>query len=276
MSASPVAVDHCRSCGVELPPSARFCPACGAPIDAGETAEAVLPPHEPVPAPTTYQRAEPHWFGIAPPHLLLALAGAAFVAGIVLFATGPWPYGLILVGLGALLVAGFLETARRRPVERLARSSSAAKERARSSFETLRVRQAAAAELRRIQSGLALLEADRRAVFHELGAATHLHDRAGEAAAHAKLVELDRHEAALREALARTHAEAGERIRRARLPVQETMMVLPTEPSPPPGEATPPQPAQVPEPYPPPDEATPPQPARVPEPSPDPGPDRGD
>jgi hypothetical protein len=47
------------------------------------------------------------------------------------------------------------------------------------------------------------------------------------------------------------------------------MMVLPTEPYPPPGEATPPQPATVPEPYPPPDEATPPQPARIPEPGPD-------
>jgi len=52
------------------------------------------------------------------------------------------------------------------------------------------------------------------------------------------------------------------------------VMVLPTEPSPPPGEADPPQPAIVPEPYPPPDEATPPQPARVPEPGPDPGPSR--
>jgi len=65
-------------------------------------------------------------------------------------------------------------------------------------------------------------------------------------------------------------AEAGERIREARLAVQETMMVMPNEPYPPPGEATPPQPAIVPEPYPPPDEGTPPTPALVPEPGPDP------
>ena len=45
-------------------------------------------------------------------------------------------------------------------------------------------------------------------------------------------------------------------------------MVLPAEPTPPPGEADPPQPATVPEPYPPPDEGDPPQPARVPEPGP--------
>jgi hypothetical protein len=64
-------------------------------------------------------------------------------------------------------------------------------------------------------------------------------------------------------------AEAGERIREARFAVQETMMVTPNEPYPPPGEATPPQPAIVPEPYPPPDEGTPPTPALVPEPGPD-------
>jgi hypothetical protein len=72
-----------------------------------------------------------------------------------------------------------------------------------------------------------------------------------------------------------SRAEAGERIREARLGVQETMMVtprLPSEPYPPPGEATPPQPAIVPEPYPPPDEGTPPTPALVPEPSPRPDP----
>jgi len=274
MSASPVAVDHCRRCGVELPPSARFCPACGAPVEAGETVEAVVPPHEPSPAPVSFQQAEPRWFGVAPPQLLLALAAAAFVAAVVLFAAGHWPYGLILLGVGALLLAAFLEAARRRPAERRGRTPVDAKERARSSWETLRARQAAAAEFRRIQSGLVLLESDRRGALQDLGAAVHLHDPAAEAAARARLVELDRHEAALRQALDQAHAEAGERIRRARLPVQETMMVLPSEPTPPPGEATPPQPAQVPEPYPPPDEGTPPQPARVPEPSPDP--DRGD
>lgn len=276
MSASPVAADHCPNCGVDLPPSARFCPACGAALDAGETVESVVPAHEAATSPVTFQRAEPHWFGIAPPQLLLALAAAAFLAAVVLFATGHWPYGLILLGLGALLVAAFLEAARRRPAERLARSSLDARERARSSWETLRARQAVAAELRRIQSGLALLDRDRRAALHDLGAAVHFHDSTAEAAVRARLVELDRHEAGLRAALEQAQVEAGERIRRAQLPVQETMMVLPNEPSPPPGEATPPQPAQVPEPYPPPDEGTPPQPARIPEPSPDPDPSRDD
>jgi outer membrane biosynthesis protein TonB len=116
------------------------------------------------------------------------------------------------------------------------------------------------------------IDADRRALLHDLGAATHFGDAEGEAAIRARLGELDVHEAQVRAELEAALAHAGERIRKAQLPVQETMMVLPGEPTPPPGEATPPQPAIVPEPYPPPDEATPPEPARVPEPGPNPPP----
>jgi len=64
-------------------------------------------------------------------------------------------------------------------------------------------------------------------------------------------------------------ARAEERIRPA-LSAQETRMVYPAEPYPPPGEVTPPLPAVVPEAYPPPDEGTPPVPAPVPEPGPGP------
>jgi hypothetical protein len=49
---------------------------------------------------------------------------------------------------------------------------------------------------------------------------------------------------------------------------QPLAVEAPQEPGPQPGEATPPEPARIPEPYPPPDEATPPQPAIIPEPGP--------
>ena len=189
---------------------------------------------------------------------------------IVLFATGHWPYGLILLGAAALLLAAFLEAARRRPESGVTRASVDARERARSSWETLRVRQAATVEARRIQSALLLIESDRRGALHDLGAAAHTGDSTAEETVRARLAELDAHESELRTQLDQALGEADERIRKARLPVQETMMVLPTEPGPPPDEATPPQPAIVPEPYPPPDEATPPQPAQIPEPGPDP------
>jgi zinc ribbon protein len=271
VSASP-ATDTCPHCGADVTIRARFCPECGTPLEepANRTLRVELPAEETGPVPVSMQVSEPRWFGVTPPSFLLGLAGVLLVLAILLFAVGHWPYGLILLGLAALLLAAFMEAARRRPHvhETTARAGSDVRERARSSWETFRARSTAAAEVRRIQSGLLLLEAERKSALADLGAAAHNHDGTAESAARARLTELDEREAALRAQLDEQLTLAGERIRKARLPVQDTMMVLPSEPSPPPGEATPPQPAVVPEPYPPPDEATPPQPAKVPEPGP--------
>jgi hypothetical protein len=186
----------------------------------------------------------------------------------VLFLGGHWPYGLIVLGLAALLLAAFLELARRRPQSPVTRASADMRERAGSLWEAWRARAAASAEARRIHSDLAIVDAERRAALLELGTAAHERDGAAEAAVRARLSELDAQEADLRRQLEERMEQAGQRIYKARLSVQETMMVTPNKPNPPyppPGEATPPQPAVVPEPYPPPDEGTPPTPA------PDPG-----
>ena len=254
MVAPAPAAEACPNCTAVLPPNARFCAACGAPLE-----------EEPAPAPVSYEVAEPRWFGVTPPNLLLGIAVATLVVAIILFATGGWPYGLIVLGLAALLFAAYLEAARRKPDSRVTRASTDARERAQSRWETWRARQAAAIEVRRVQGQLLQLESERRARLHELGAAAHAHDSTAEAAARAGLAELDERETALRAELERALEDAGERIRKARLPVEETMMVLPTEPSPPPNEADPPQPAIIPEPYPPPDEGNPPQPAPAPD-----------
>jgi len=254
--------------------NARFCPACGTTLDdaANSTVRSELPPDETGPVPVHVQRTEPRWFGVTPPHLLLGVAAGVCVVAIVLFATGRWPYGLILLGICSLLIAAFLEAARRRPSSNLTRATTDARERAHSLFEAYRVRSAAATEARRVQSRLLLLESERRAALLELGSAAHARDSTAEADVRARLDELDRRETELRSHLDSSLREAAERIHKARLPVEKTMMVLPSEPFPPPDEGTPPQPAVVPEPYPPPDEGTPPQPARVPEPRPDPAP----
>jgi hypothetical protein len=142
-----------------------------------------------------------------------------------------------------------------------------ARERAGSMLETWRARAVATAEVRRIHSGLAIVEAERRTALLELGAAAHLGNGMAEAGVRARLSELDEREAQLLGELDARLEHAGERIRKARLPVQDTMMITPNQPNepyPPPGEATPPQPAVVPEPYPPPDEGTPPEPAPKP------------
>ena len=101
-----------------------------------------------------------------------------------------------------------------------------------------------------------------------LGEAVWQGDKTGERRARERLVGLAREGKRIEAELAERLAGADERIRRARLPVQETIMVTPNEPSPPyppPDEGNPPEPVQVPEPYPPPDEGMPPAPA------PDPG-----
>jgi hypothetical protein len=265
-----VAADTCANCGTSLPQDARFCPACGVRVDAGETVREPVPPEETGAVPVSVQRVEPRWFGVTPPNLLLGVAATAVGVAAILFVTGRWPYALILLGVGSLLFAAYLEAVRRRPESPIARASVDARERARSSWETLRARQAAAAELRRIQGAIAGLEPERRTAFHDLGAAAYRSDVEAEAAARTRLEGLDAREGELRAELDRAHEDAGERIRLARLPVQKTVMVVPPEPAPPPDEGTPPQPAVVPEPYPPPDEGDPPEPARVPEPSSDP------
>jgi hypothetical protein len=276
MSASAPAAEPCPDCGEPLPAGARYCPSCGSDLGAGQ-----VPAWE---SPVAYRQAEPHWFGVAPPPLLLGIGVVLVVLALVLFATGHWPYGLIVLGVGALLLAAFLEAAKRRPENHaFLRTSAHARERAQTAMETWRVRSAAAAEVRRVRHALALLDADRRGLLLELGTAAHRGDAGAEASLRGRLTELDATERRLRSELDSALTEAGERIRQARLPVEETMMVLPTEPlppeplppeplppdpGPPPGEADPPEPAVVPEPYPPPDEADPPQPARVPEPGP--------
>ncbi len=229
MSESQVAADTCQNCGAAVPPDARFCPSCGAQVDAGSTVPAHVPVDETGPVPVSLQRSEPHWFGVAPPQLLLASAAVALVLALVLFALGHWPYGLILLGVGALLVAAFLEAARRHPDSTVTRKSADAREHARSSWQTLQARQVAAAAARRIRSALLVLDSDRRTALQELGVAAHARDATAEAAARARLEELDARETALHAELAETLGTADERIRRARLPVQETAIVPPTE-----------------------------------------------
>jgi hypothetical protein len=243
MNASAPAAEPCPHCGAELPTLARYCPECGSDLGAGD-----VPEEE---APVTYESSEPRWFGVAPPQLLLGVAVGAFVFALVLAALGHWPYGLILLGVGALLLAAFLEGAKRRPEEHpLARSSSHARERAMSSLEAWRARSAAAAESRQIRTSLAFLESERRELLLELGTAAYRHDADAQDEARAKLSRLDARDWELRGRLDEADRQARERIRRARLPVEETIMTVPSEPAPPPDEGTPPTPPVVPEPRP--------------------------
>jgi hypothetical protein len=224
---------------------------------ADQTRRVQLPPEETGPVPVSLAHAEPRWFGVPPPLLLLALAVLAFAVALTLFAAGSWPFGLILLGLAAFLTAGFLEVARRRPDTTFTRASSQAASGARSwassRFELVRARSSALAEAQRVRGARAVIESERRAARLRLGEALKSEDEEAAEAARERLAELDRSEAALQPRLEERLALADERIRRVRMSVEQTMVVRP-EPYPPPDEGDPPTPAPVPEPYPPPEE----------------------
>ncbi len=93
--------------------------------------------------------------------------------------------------------------------------------------------------------------------LQELGTAVRSGDRRAANEASKRLDEIDEQEWRLGAELELQSAQAKEKIRLARLPVQETVLVAPepSAPYPPPDEGNPPTPAIVPEQSPPPDEA---------------------
>lgn len=196
----------------------------------GETRRVELP-DEAGPVPVTIVHAEPRWFGVPPPLVLLGLTALCFVLAVVLFATGSWPAGLILLGLSALFCAAFLEIAKRRPDSTLTREAHTAVLRARSwassRLELARARSSTVAEAQRVRAARAVIESDRRQALLQLGEAVQSEDDAGEATARDRLAELERAEQALAGRVEARRVEADERIRRVRMASEHTMVVPP-------------------------------------------------
>ena len=281
MSASPIRENACPRCGEEPAPNARFCSSCGAPV--GE-----LPPLETVPGPVVHESVERRWLGVPARFALLCLGFASFGAAIGLFATGSWAWGIVMLLLAGIFLFGLVAAARQGSDVWLEQSSRFASERrahAATTAEVWRTRFDSTVTRWRSRSRLDAIDVDRRPAFQALGEAVWRGDASAEDEARQRLLELEDERKRVQDELAVQLAGAEERIRRARLPVQDTVMVTPNEagsaggeaaaarpeepgpsaPYPPPDEGNPPQPAEIPEPYPPPDEGTPPTPA------PDPG-----
>ena len=264
MTASPIEDSACRKCGEALAPGARYCPHCGAPVRE-------LPPLETVPGPSVHASVERRWLGLPARFVLLCLGFAALGASIGLFATGSWVLGIVLLLVAGVLLVALAEATRRAGdawIQHSSRLAADGRARAATAAEVWRASLDASVARWRTRSRLDSIAVERGPAFRALGEAAWGGDTAAERDARQRLVDLELETKRLEDELAERLASADERIRRARLPVQDTVMVTPNEPNapyPPPDEGNPPEPAQVPEPYPPPDEGTPPVPA------PDPG-----
>jgi hypothetical protein len=266
-------VANCATCGAKLPKESRFCPQCGQPAQAGETKVLEVPPDETGRVPVQYGHPEPRYYGVTPASLVLVLAAAALTVAVFLLATGRWPTGLILVGVSVLLALVFLEAAWRKPEGVVARSTAGAldafRARAGGAADSFATRGRAARRLIALRRELQRMNAVRARLLFELGDAVYRGDEHGTKTAREQVKELDQLAAEREAEMGTVVAQAHERLEQRRLEVQPTEMVeLPEEPSTPPGEGNPPEPARIPEPYPPPDEGNPPQPAIIPEPSP--------
>lgn len=265
---------NCAVCGARLAKTARYCPQCGSRTDGGDTRILETPPDETGNVPVNVTRTEPRFYGVTPSTLVLLFAAAALTLAIVLFATGHWPFGLILLGVAAILVLLFVETARRKPSGAVSRSTADAlgtvRERAGFAADSVATRGRTARRLFALRREMQRMEAVRRRLLFELGEAVYRGDEQATETARGQIEELDRL-AEQREGEMQQVMEAAEhRLARRRMEVQPTEVAeLPQpDPSPLPGEGNPPEPARIPEPYPPPDEGTPPQPAVIPEPGP--------
>ena len=270
----------CANCGSRLTKKARFCPECGARVGASsdETAIQELPPDETGQVPVAMTTAEPRFFGVTPPAAVIALAGASLALAIVLLLTDHFIFGGVLLVVAGMLFMLFAGLVRRAPETPVARASAGAlgavRARAGYAVETLAAHSSARVELFRLRRELAELLAQRAEFARALGEAVYADDPDATETARSRMAEVDDLISAKEEQMQQTAAGAMERIERAQLQVQPTMIETPEPPTPSPepfpSPSEPPAPTPIPEPTPEPSE--PGGPVVVPEPGPEPSP----
>jgi hypothetical protein len=168
--------------------------------------------------------AAPRWFGLTPPTVMLALAAVLLVVAVVLLLTGSWVAGLLLLGLGLLVAAGFLETGRRKPDAPIVTASVGAVDsvRARVGYtaQAFLTRSSARREIARRRGEAMRLGAERDRLLRQLGEAVYA--GAAGAAEREAIAALDERVAELEREASQIAAAAQERVQAARLQVQPT------------------------------------------------------
>jgi hypothetical protein len=222
---------NCANCSAPLPRGARYCAACGTPVQSGDTVRAEVPPNEEGPVPVTVAQATPRWFGLPPPSVLLVLAVLLLVVAVVLLVLSAWVAGLVLLGLALLFAAGFLEAGRRKPDTPVVSASIGAVDSARAragyTAQAFLTRSTARKEIARRRSEAMRLEGERGQLLSRLGAATYAGaDGASEREA---IGALDERIAQLEREAGEIAAGAQERVQAARRQVQPTEIRTPDD-----------------------------------------------
>jgi hypothetical protein len=273
----------CQTCGAKLPAKSKFCPECGTAVASGDTVVQEVPPGEDGPTPVQPHVSERRYFGVPPAGFLLVLAVVGMIGAIALFATGLWPWGLIVLGVSLFLVTGFISAERHGPREEghASRAFASVRSRAEVTKETIAAHGGARIELARLRHDASGLAKQRSERARELGEAVYAKNTTATKDLKERMKTIDDELVTKEAQMAKVTIDAQNRIGKAKLQAQPTQVVaneLPEEapepatvpePFPPPDEGQPPQPAHVPEPYPPPDEGDRPEPPEIPEPSPE-------
>ena len=224
---------ECQTCGAELPENSKFCPQCGTPVAAGDTAVAEVPTPEPEPTPVEPQVAERRLFGVPPTSVLLFLTAIGVLVAIALLVLGEWPWALIALGLAGFVGTGLFAQARRLPDETggmtkaSLRGLDSVRARSRAMVETVAAHGSARMELSRLRREVSTLAADRRERVRDLGEAAYGDDRAAVEALKERIKEIDDGIQAREAQMARVTIEAQERIGQAKLEVQPTRVEQP-------------------------------------------------
>jgi hypothetical protein len=211
----------CSVCGADPPPSARFCPRCGSPLEPGGVEEPAIIAGAPEPGPSPRVT-----FWLIPADLVLGLLLVVLGVAIALLVVGRFISGSVLLVIAVALGRLLASPATRLPDSRLGRllATAGVGARVRSVFAATLVSSwsHAGREIVRLRRERRQLDHKRDTLIHSLGEAAYRGDREEatryRAEAQACDAEIDTCVREERRALDEAHA----RIERERLTVQAT------------------------------------------------------